>query len=50
MGKILYCVYGEALSRYAQILLPIIFMESSEIPLRIKICCPNDILFEKRVF
>ncbi len=29
---------------------PVIFMESSEIPLRIRVCSPNDTLFEKRVF
>lgn len=32
------------------ILLPVIFMETSEIPLKIKTCGHNDTLFEKHVF
>ncbi len=35
---------------FLHILHPIIFMETSEIPLKIKICCLNDTLFKKRVF
>ena len=35
---------------FRHILLPIIFMETSEIPLKMRICCLNDTLFEKRVF
>ncbi|MEK7359231.1 MAG: hypothetical protein AAB422_02540, partial [Planctomycetota bacterium] len=51
-GLRLCCPYRGIMNNMAflHILPPIIFMESSEIPLRIRICCPNDTFFEKRVF